>query len=256
MAAGNISTSFTDDSLHLHGHLPDVVSNACRFRCGPGIIQCQIIDTDNVAVNIAGHQLSVLQHYAQLGPHRSCIHFRQVLPVIIHRTAQRFFKPQQQAYQGGLSAAGFTHNGHVFSRPDPEADPFQYFWHTRTVRKTKIPNFDGPGNYISVRTFIGTFGRHIQDWLDVFQYRFHYRNRLRRRNHRVKRCIKRAVSSLESDKGCRRHRFTGSQCIGNYIPRSLRHGFSHFLERKIIQYKGKQYRLHGRNNRIIILQPA
>ena len=152
-------------------------------------------------IDITGKQLPVLQHNAQLGTDRGGVDVRQVLTVVIDRAAQRLFKAKQQPDQCGLAAAGFPHDGHMFSRRNAEADILQHFPLACFIGKPQVAHFKGARQHLRIGLFLGTFRFGIQYGLDVFQQRPDDRNRFQGRDHRVQRGVKRRVRSLERDKG-------------------------------------------------------
>ena len=135
LAARDVRAALADHGLHLHRHLADLVGDARRLSSRPCVVQRQIAGADDVAVDVPGHQLAVLQHDAHLRAHRREVEIGEVLPVVIDRPAGGRLEAEKQTHQRRFSAAGASDDGHMLSRRYAEAYVMEHFRQAFAVGK-------------------------------------------------------------------------------------------------------------------------
>ena len=146
LPAGDGAAAFLQHGVHAHGHLPDILGDAGNLRRLPGLLQLQGGGGDhNIIKDAAGEELSVLHHGADMPPHGVQIQMLQILPVVADDAPGGLFKAQQQAHQGGFSAAAAPDDGHVFPGTDLQAEVFEQRFAFRIIAESDVGHLNGTG---------------------------------------------------------------------------------------------------------------
>src|ERR1700761_1166886 len=95
LASGESSAPFRDDSVHAHGHVLDVAIESSHASGFPGVIYAQVAGTDNISIDIGGHEFARLKDDADLLAYFPDIERSKVVPVIENTSRLRLFKAQQ-----------------------------------------------------------------------------------------------------------------------------------------------------------------
>ncbi len=118
LSPGNVGSSFADQGVHAHRHGSDIIRKPDHFCRMPGIIDRQRQGADDVAEDVSGHKLTMLQHHSHLGADGSHIQLCKVLVVEINRSVVRLFKSEEEAEKCGFSTAGTADDCHELAGLD------------------------------------------------------------------------------------------------------------------------------------------
>ena len=122
LSAGDAAAALLEHGVHAHGHIPDIIGDACDLRGIPGILEFELgVGDHDIFIDTAGKEFSVLHDTADLpsyGPH---VQGLGVLAVIIDAAALGLLKAKEQAHERGFAAAASSHQGHILAGRDLQA---------------------------------------------------------------------------------------------------------------------------------------
>ncbi len=119
--------AFHRDRPHAHRQGPDVVGDARLFGRNPGRLSAESeTGAKDILLERQAEQTPPLQDHAQLRANGATIKAAKILAVVENGPARRRFEAEEQAEDGGLTAAGRADQCHELTGPNLQREPRQH----------------------------------------------------------------------------------------------------------------------------------